>query len=67
MKQWCSLLALLGAIVLHSTAFAVAAEIYGFGQGSWQEIRKAHAGEPLVVHFWGVTCVASRPGTVRNP
>jgi thiol-disulfide isomerase/thioredoxin len=56
MKQWCSLAALIGAIVLHSLTFAAAADIHTFGRGSWQEIRKAYAGEPLVVHFWGVTC-----------
>jgi len=27
-----------------------------FGRGSWQEIQRAHAGRPTIVHFWGVTC-----------
>jgi thiol-disulfide isomerase/thioredoxin len=27
-----------------------------FERGSWSEIRKAHAGRPAVVHFWGLTC-----------
>src|SRR5262245_36856547 len=27
-----------------------------FGRGSWNEILRAHAGRPTVVHFWGVTC-----------
>jgi thiol-disulfide isomerase/thioredoxin len=27
-----------------------------FVRGSWQDIRKAHAGKPTVVHFWGLTC-----------
>jgi len=27
-----------------------------FGRGSWQELRKEHAGRPMIVHFWGVTC-----------
>jgi thiol-disulfide isomerase/thioredoxin len=27
-----------------------------FVRGSWNEIRKAHAGQPTVVHFWGLTC-----------
>lgn len=27
-----------------------------FGRGSWQELTKAHAGRPTIVHFWGVTC-----------
>jgi thiol-disulfide isomerase/thioredoxin len=30
--------------------------LHAFRRGSWQELRKAHAGQPLVVHFWGVTC-----------
>lgn len=55
-KQWPSLAALMGVIFLQSTAFAAAADVRTFGRGSWHEIRKAHAGEPLVVHFWGVTC-----------
>lgn len=25
-------------------------------RGSWQEILKAHAGRPIVVHLWGLTC-----------
>jgi thiol-disulfide isomerase/thioredoxin len=27
-----------------------------FVRGSWNDIRKAHAGKPTVIHFWGVTC-----------
>src|SRR5215469_7570708 len=27
-----------------------------FQRGSWNQIRRAHSGEPLVVHIWGVTC-----------
>ena len=27
-----------------------------FGRGSWQELRQEHAGRPMIVHFWGVTC-----------
>ena len=27
-----------------------------FVRGSWQEILKAHAGKPVVVHLWGLTC-----------
>jgi thiol-disulfide isomerase/thioredoxin len=27
-----------------------------FGRGSWQDLMKAHAGRPTIVHFWGVTC-----------
>jgi thiol-disulfide isomerase/thioredoxin len=48
--------ALIGLIVLPLAAFGAAADVRAFGRGSWQEIRKAHAGEPFVVHIWGVTC-----------
>jgi thiol-disulfide isomerase/thioredoxin len=27
-----------------------------FVQGSWQALRQAYKGEPVVVHFWGLTC-----------
>lgn len=55
-KQRPLLAALMSVIFLQSLTFATAADVRTFGRGSWQEIRKAHAGEPLVVHFWGVTC-----------
>jgi thiol-disulfide isomerase/thioredoxin len=54
--KWPSLMALIGAIVLQSAASAGATEVRAFGRGSWEQIRKAHAGEAVVVHFWGVTC-----------
>jgi len=31
-------------------------EIRPFVRGSWHELRKAHEGQPIVVHFWGLTC-----------
>jgi len=31
-------------------------ELRPFGRGSWQQLTKAHAGRPTIVHFWGVTC-----------
>lgn len=27
-----------------------------FVRGSWKQLKQAHQGQPLVVHFWGVTC-----------
>jgi hypothetical protein len=30
--------------------------LHEFQRGSWNQIRHAHGGEPLVVHIWGVTC-----------
>jgi len=35
---------------------AQALELKPYGRGSFEEIRKAHAGRPLVVHFWSATC-----------
>ena len=53
--------ALLAAIFL--VAFLASApgaetssQLKPFGRGSWQEIKRAHAGRPTIVHFWGVTC-----------
>jgi thiol-disulfide isomerase/thioredoxin len=35
---------------------AVAGDLEPFARGSYAVIRDAHAGRPLVVHFWSVTC-----------
>jgi thiol-disulfide isomerase/thioredoxin len=47
------LVALLLSLV---TAAAHAAELLAFERGSWAKLRAAHAGQPTVVHFWGLTC-----------
>ena len=44
------------AAVLAASAAGAADELHRFVRGSWKDIRKSHAGEPIVVHFWGVTC-----------
>jgi thiol-disulfide isomerase/thioredoxin len=31
-------------------------ELRPFVRGSWNDILKAHGGQPTIVHFWGVTC-----------
>jgi thiol-disulfide isomerase/thioredoxin len=31
-------------------------ELRSFARGSWKHIREKHAGQPTVVHFWGLTC-----------
>lgn len=43
-------------VVAATMAPAVAADLRPFVRGSWKQIRQAHQGRPLVVHFWGVTC-----------
>lgn len=35
---------------------AMAAGLHPFVRGSWVQLLKAHKGEPIVVHFWGLTC-----------
>lgn len=56
MKRW-TLLMLIGLSLAPATGFSAALNgLHAFGRDSWQEIRNAHAGQPLVVHFWGVTC-----------
>jgi thiol-disulfide isomerase/thioredoxin len=42
--------------VLAVAGSAKEGEVRPFKRGSWQEIRQAHAGQPTVVHFWGLTC-----------
>jgi thiol-disulfide isomerase/thioredoxin len=44
------------ALTILFTASAMAGEMKPFIGGSWQEILKANAGKPAVVHFWGLTC-----------
>jgi thiol-disulfide isomerase/thioredoxin len=56
MRQAFALGLLLGLIALSSVTAGTTEDVHAFGRGSWQQIRKAHAGEPVVVHFWGVTC-----------
>jgi thiol-disulfide isomerase/thioredoxin len=52
---------LLTAIFLLASLTAVPAaeapsELKPFVRGSWQQMLRAHAGRPMMVHFWGVTC-----------
>ena len=48
------LLALL--LGLSSLCGAQAAGPLSFERGSWAKLRSAHAGQPTVIHFWGLTC-----------
>ena len=41
---------------LASICGAAAAGPLPFERGSWQKLRASHAGQPTVVHFWGLTC-----------
>jgi len=49
------LLALL-ALCMVPPNLARAGDLQPFMRGSWQDIRHTHDGQPMVVHFWGLTC-----------
>ncbi|HEX9325435.1 MAG TPA: TlpA disulfide reductase family protein [Reyranella sp.] len=51
-------LSLLLAALLSVVPFwsAEAADPQSFERGSWAKLREAHAGQPTVIHFWGLTC-----------
>jgi thiol-disulfide isomerase/thioredoxin len=44
------------AILVATGSSAKEGELRPFKRGSWQEIKRANAGRPTVVHFWGLTC-----------
>jgi thiol-disulfide isomerase/thioredoxin len=48
--------ALLLALLMPAPARDSETQLKPFGRESWQELMKAHAGRPTIVHFWGVTC-----------
>jgi hypothetical protein len=41
---------------LASAASAGAASPLPFERGSWAKLRAEHAGQPTVIHLWGLTC-----------
>ena len=43
-------------LALCLAAPACAFDFQPYGRGAFAEIVKAHAGRPLIVHFWSVTC-----------
>jgi len=57
MKRWFALA--LAGLLLAPTMSASSAkndDVHAFVRGSWKQLRAAHAGQPLIVHFWGITC-----------
>jgi thiol-disulfide isomerase/thioredoxin len=52
---------LLAAALLFLTGVATAGELKPFVRGSWQSLKESHAGRPLIIHFWGLTCGPCRP------
>lgn len=55
-----SLVPVLFAALCISAGLASAGPLETFERGSWKTILKAHAGRPLVVHFWGLSCAPCR-------
>jgi thiol-disulfide isomerase/thioredoxin len=43
-------------LALCAAAPALAFDFQPYGRGAFGQILKAHAGRPLIVHFWSVTC-----------
>jgi len=48
--------AALAAAIFVAAGAAAAFEFKPWGRGAFADLRKAHAGKPLIVHFWSVTC-----------
>ncbi|ARJ65762.1 thiol-disulfide isomerase [Magnetospirillum sp. ME-1] len=43
-------------VLLSMVAATASADPRPFVRGSWQTLLQAHAGRPLAVHFWSLTC-----------
>ena len=48
--------ALIAALLVLASLPAAADALRPFQRGTWQMLRQAHVGRPLIVHFWGITC-----------
>lgn len=44
------------AAAVAAAQVATAGDPLSFTRGSWAKLRTAHAGQPTVIHFWGLTC-----------
>ncbi len=44
------------AFLAPATGSETPSELKPFGRGSWQQVLHSHAGRPMLVHYWGVTC-----------
>jgi thiol-disulfide isomerase/thioredoxin len=44
------------ALGVAAAGAAHAADPQPFERGSWDKLRAAHAGQPTIIHFWGLTC-----------
>jgi thiol-disulfide isomerase/thioredoxin len=55
MKRF-ALPAVAAALLALAPIEASALDFKPYGRGAFAELRQAHAGRPLIVHFWSVTC-----------
>ena len=46
----------LGVVIASAAAFGTSPALKPFKRGTWQGVLREHAGRPVLVHFWGVTC-----------
>ncbi|RXH35580.1 MULTISPECIES: TlpA family protein disulfide reductase [Bradyrhizobium] len=44
------------ALIASADALGASPALKPFERGTWQAVIKGHAGRPVLVHFWGVTC-----------
>jgi thiol-disulfide isomerase/thioredoxin len=51
-----SLAAIAFLVIFPSLVASEESQLKPFERGSWQQLLRAHAGRPTLVHFWGVTC-----------
>ena len=51
-------LALLSVLSFSGSALADSSSLKPYQAGDWKAITKVNNGEPLAIHFWGVTCPA---------
>jgi thiol-disulfide isomerase/thioredoxin len=58
MMHFIKLAMCIAALLVASSASAE--DLHPFVRGSWQQIRATHAGKPIVVHFWGLSCAPCR-------
>lgn len=56
MKRHLLLLALVLTGAFLPQRLAAHDQLRAFQRGSWQAVLRAHAGRPMMVNFWGVTC-----------
>ena len=51
-----TVLGLIACIGLPVSTAAHAGQPIPFQRGSWAKLSAAHAGQPTIIHFWGLTC-----------